>query len=115
MVRVAVMREPSRSYAIECSSANVRYSKALRQHQRLRGIYRRHGYKVEMLPKSWKYVGGTFTQDTAFIAGDQALLTNCMSKWRLREPRHRSHLHKALEKYVEVVGQMGLPAELDVG
>jgi dimethylargininase len=38
-----------------------------------------------------------------------------MSPWRLKEPRHRSHLEKVLEKYVDVVGQMGLPAELDVG
>ena len=115
MVRVAVMREPSRSYAHACSDEGVSYSKSLKQHQRLRGIYRRHGFKVEMLPKSWKYMAGTFTQDTAFVSGDEALLTNCMSEWRLKEPRHLSHLEKALSKYVLVVGQMGLPAELDVG
>jgi dimethylargininase len=94
---------------------HISHPKALRQHQQLRGIYKRHGYKVELLPRSWKYVAGTFTQDTAFVAGDQALLTNCMSAWRTKEARHRSHLRKVLEKYVYVVGQMGLPAELDVG
>lgn len=107
------MREPSRSYADTDSGINLNLAR--RQHQKLRGIYRRHGYRVEMLPNSWKYCAGTFTQDTAFVAGDQALLTNCMSPWRLKEPRHRSHLHRALAKYVNVVGQMGLPAELDVG
>ena len=114
MVKVAVMREPSRNYAAYNEDA-ISFSKALRQHQNLRGIYRRHGYKIEMLPRSWKYCAGTFTQDTAFVAGDEALITNCMSGWRLKEPRHRSHLHRALSKYVTVVGQMGLPAELDVG
>lgn len=114
MARVAIMREPSRSYA-SSNEENINFSRARRQHQRLRGIYKRHGYKVELLPRSWKYVAGTFTQDTAFVSGDQALLTNCMSPWRLKEPRHRSHLQKTLEKYVDVVGQMGLPAELDVG
>lgn len=113
-MRVAIMREPSRIYQIE-SEEEIHYSKALRQHQKLRGIYRRHGYKVEMLPRCWKYMASTFTQDTAFIAGDEALLTNCMSHWRTKEARHRSHLEKALSKYVKVVGQMGLPAELDVG
>ncbi len=114
MVRVAIMREPSRNYATK-SNRGIYYSKALRQHQRLRGIYRRHGYKVEVLPCSWKYLAGTFTQDTAFVSGDEALLTNCMSSWRTKEPRHRSHLQRTLEKYVRVVGQMGLPAELDGG
>lgn len=114
MVRVAIMREPSRSYASE-NEEKINFSRALRQHQRLRGIYRRHGFKVEMLPRSWKYMAGTFTQDTAFVSGDEALLTNCMSPWRTKEPRHRSHLQKALEKHLLVVGQMGLPAELDVG
>ncbi len=115
MVRVAIMREPSRSY-VKCNQeTSISYSKALRQHQRLRGIYRRHGYKIELLPRSWKYVAGTFTQDTAFVSGDEALLTNCMSSWRTKEPRHRSHLERALSKYVRVAGQMGLPAQLDVG
>ncbi len=113
MVRVAIMREPSRSYAHACS--DISFSKALLQHQRLRGIYRRHGFKVELLPPSWTYIAGTFTQDTAFVSGDEALLTNCMSSWRTKEPRHRSHLERALSKYVRVVGQMGLPAQLDVG
>jgi dimethylargininase len=113
MVRVAIMREPSRTYEHACEG--VTFAKSIRQHQRLRGIYRRHGWKVEMLPNSWKYMAGTFTQDTAFVSGDEALLTNCMSPWRLKEPRHRSHLEKALSKYLLVVGQMGLPAELDVG
>jgi dimethylargininase len=110
------MREPSPIYATASSAGStISHPLALRQHQRLRGIYRRHGYKVELLPRSTKYGAGTFTQDTAFIAGEQALLTNCMSEWRLKEPRHRSHLRRTLEKYVDVVGQMGLPAELDVG
>ena len=113
MVRVAIMREPSRSYAHACRDISL--PKALLQHQRLRGIYRRHGFKVEALPRSWKYVASTFTQDTAFVSGDEALLTNCMSPWRTKEPRHRSHLQHTLEKYVRVVGQMGLPAQLDVG
>ena len=113
MLRVAIMREPSRNYAY--ADDGISFSKALRQHQRLRGIYRRHGFKVEVLPRSWKYVAGTFTQDTAFVSGDEALLTNCMSSWRTKEPRHRSHLQRTLEKYVRVVGQMGLPAELDGG
>jgi len=107
------MREPSRVYAAAVDK--ISHPLALRQHQRLRGIYRRHGYKVELLPRTSKYCAGTFTQDTAFIAGEQALLTNCMSEWRLKEPRHRSHLRRTLEKYVDVVGQMGLPATLDVG
>ncbi len=110
---VAIMREPTRTYATCVKGINL--SKAIRQHQRLRGIYRRHGYRVELLPPSYKYEASTFTQDTAFLAGDQALLTNCMSGWRTKESRHLSHLRKVLEEYVEVVGQMGLPAELDVG
>ena len=105
------MREPSRSF----SGGGIKYEKALRQHQKLRGIYRRHGYRVELLPKTFKYVAGTFTQDTAFVAGDQALLTNLMSSWRTKEPRHLNQLRRFLERHVEVVGQMGLPAMLDVG
>lgn len=114
MVRVAVMREPSRNF-VSANSGNISFSLAVRQHQRLRGIYYRHGWKIEMLPNSWKYIAGTFTQDTAFVSGDEALLTNCMSEWRLKEPRHRSHLERVLSKYLLVVGQMGLPAELDGG
>jgi dimethylargininase len=107
------MREPTRTYAT-CVTG-ITLVKARKQHQRLRGIYRRHGYRVELLPASYKYEASTFTQDTAFLAGDQALLTNCMSDWRTKEARHLSHLRKVLTKYVDVVGQMGLPAELDVG
>lgn len=109
------MREPSRIYAIAGSEDSISYPLSLRQHQRLRGIYRRHGYKVELMPRTSKYCAGTFTQDTAFIAGEQALLTNCMSEWRLKEPRHLSQLRRTLEKYVDVVGQMGLPSALDGG
>ncbi len=115
MTRVAIMREPSRVYATAGAVDGISYPLALRQHQRLRGIYLRHGYKVELLPRTSKYCAGTFVQDTAFVAGEQALLTNCMSEWRLKEPRHRSQLRRTLEKYVDVVGQMGLPAELDGG
>lgn len=114
MTKIAIMREPSRSYPIQ-NGSGVNFRKALRQHQALRGVYKRHGYKVELLPNSWKYFGGTFVQDTAFISGDQALLTNCMSAWRLKEPRHRGQLARLLSKYVDVVGVMGLPAELDGG
>jgi len=118
-MRVAIMRLPSRAYSVKCGDLGVNEAinlkLALRQHQQLRGIYRRHGYKIELLPPSIKYEASVFVQDVAFVCKDQALLTNCMSPWRTRESRHRGQIYKALNKYINVVGQMGLPAELDVG
>ena len=117
MSNVAIMRTPYKTFSStsDILKCGIKFKKALRQHQKLRGIYKRHGYKVELLPPSAKYSASVFMQDVAFISENQALLTNCMSKWRLKEARHRNQLNTVLRKYVDVVGQMGLPAELDVG
>lgn len=109
---VAVMREPARSF---CYHAEARYQKVLAQHRSLQDIYRRHGYTVELLPRSRKYIGSTFTQDVALIVKDQGILLNCLSSWRKKEPRHGDQVRKVLSKYLSKVEQLGLPALLDGG
>ena len=76
---------------------------ALKQHKALQRIYRRHGYKVELLTPSMKYIGSTFMQDAAFVNGDRAMLLNISSPWRTKEARHnRFELEKVLGQYLDV-------------
>jgi N-dimethylarginine dimethylaminohydrolase len=105
---VALMREPTRG-------GFKNYAKALRQHRKLQKIYRRHGYKVELLPRTRKYVAAHYTQDTALITGGQALILNCLSWWRTKEARHgKPSVEAALSRYFPVQ-RLGLPALLDGG
>jgi dimethylargininase len=115
MRSVAVMRQPARNYSGEVGRGRVNWGLAVKQHTDLQRIYRRHGYKVELLTPSMKYVGSTFMQDAAFVNGDQAILLNLLSSWRTKEARHnRYELEKVLSKYVHVE-RLGLPALLDAG
>ncbi len=112
---VAVMREPARNFKGEMGRGLVDQKKALKQHRALQRIYRRHGYKVECLPPSRKYLGSTFMQDAAFVHGDQAILLNLLSSWRTKEARHnRYELEKVLGQYL-YVERLGLPDLLDGG
>jgi len=117
MTKVAIMRPPSRAYSQRCSGSYlpINFEKAREQHLTLACIYKKHGYKVEFLPPSSKFAASVYMQDVAFSCGQQTLLTNCMSSWRTKEARHGDQLRKTLRRYTEVVGQMGLPAELDGG
>lgn len=115
MRSVAVMREPARSYHGEMGSGIANWKRARKQHKDLQRLYRRHGYKVELLTPSMKYIGSTFMQDTAFVNGDQAILLNITSPWRTKEARHnRYELEKVLSQYL-YVERLGLPDMLDGG
>lgn len=115
MRSVAIMREPARNYHGEMDDETVNYGLALKQHKALQRIYRKHGYKVELLTPSMKYIGSTFVQDTAFVNGDQAMLLNLLSPWRTKEARHnRYELEKVLGQYL-YVDRLGLPDLLDGG
>ncbi len=115
MIPIAVMREPARNYHGEMAGGIVDGKLALKQHRALQRIYRRHGYRVELLLPSMKYVGGTFMQDAAFVHGDQAILLNLLSSWRTKEARHnRYELEKVLGQYL-YVERLGLPDLLDGG
>ena len=112
---VVIMREPAHSYRGDLGLGIVDRKKALRQHRALQRIYRRHGYKVELLLPSHKYEGSTFMQDAAFVNGDQAILLNLMSPWRIKEARYNNwELEKVLSKYLHVE-RLGLPDVLDGG
>jgi dimethylargininase len=115
MKSVAVMREPARNYHGDMGRGTANWRSARRQHRALQKIYRKHGYKVELLSPSMKYVGSTFMQDAAFVNGDQAMLLNLMSPWRTKEARHnRYELEKVLGQYL-YVERLGLPDTLDGG
>ncbi len=115
MKAIAIMREPTRSYHGEMGRGTAKWKRALEQHKDLQRIYRRHGYKVELLTPSMKYMGSTFMQDAAFVNGDQAILLNLLSPWRTKEARHnRFELEKVLSKYLHVE-RLGLPDLLDGG
>ena len=115
MTNVAIMREPTRNYHGEMGCGTVSWRLALKQHKALQRIYRRHGYKVELLTPSMKYIGSTFMQDAAFVNGDQAMLLNISSPWRTKEARHnRYELEKVLSQYLDVE-RLGLPDLLDGG
>jgi dimethylargininase len=115
MKAIAVMREPSRSYHGEMGRGVAKCKRALKQHKDLQRIYRRHGYKVELLTPSMKYIGSTFMQDAAFVNGDQAILLNLTSPWRTKEARHNHYeLEKVLGQYL-YVERLGLPDMLDGG
>ncbi len=115
MKSVAIMREPARNYHGEVGCGSVSWGLALKQHKALQRIYRRHGYKVELLTPSMKYIGSTFMQDAAFVNGDQAMLLNISSPWRTKEARHnRYELEKVLGQYLDVA-RLGLPDLLDGG
>ena len=112
---VAVMREPANNYHAAEEEEDVNYRKALVQHRRLQAAYKRHGYKVELLPRSRKWVASVFTQDNALIVRDQSIILNGLSRWRTKEPRHEGQLQRVLSKYLSVVDHLGLPALLDGG
>ncbi len=112
---VAVMREPCNTYSSGEEHEKVNYRKALIQHRKLQAVYKRHGYKVELLPRSRKWSASVFTQDNALVIGDQAIILNGLSWWRTKEPRHGSQLQRVLSKYLSVVDHLGLPALLDGG
>lgn len=112
---VAIMREPARNYHGEMDRGTVSWRSALRQHKALQRIYRKHGYKVELLLPSMKYICSTFMQDAAFVNGDQVMLLNLLSPWRTKEARHnRYELEKVLGQYL-YVERLGLPDLLDGG
>ncbi len=117
MKSVVIMREPASSFGYndEMNLGTVNVQKALKQHRAVQRIYRRHGYKVELLVPSMKYGSSTFMQDAAFVNGDQAILLNLMSSWRAKEARYnRWELEKVLSRYL-YVERLGLPDSLDGG
>jgi len=115
MTNVVVMREPARNYHGDFGLGTVNWGLAVKQHRDLQRIYRNHGYRVELLTPSMKYIGSTFTQDVAFVNGDQAILLNLESPWRTKEARHnRYELERVLGRYLHVE-RLGLPDMLDGG
>ena len=66
---VAVIREPCNNYHSGEEHDEVNYRKALMQHRKLQAVYKRHGYKVDLLPSNRKWCASVFTQDNSLVIG----------------------------------------------